>query len=47
MKTQAKRSLGISGLVLGLILGTTATAQDVVWRYGHMNAPNSVAGLEA
>jgi len=39
-----------TGAAAGLALGFTAamaSAQDVTLRYGHMNAPNSIAGMQA
>ncbi|MGM0858834.1 MAG: TRAP transporter substrate-binding protein [Pseudomonadota bacterium] len=44
-KTTLRRSF--SGLVLAASLIGGVQAQDITLRYGHMNAPNSIAGMQA
>ncbi|WP_043531986.1 TRAP transporter substrate-binding protein [Litchfieldella xinjiangensis] len=44
-KATLRRSL--TGLALAVSLVGGAHAQDITLRYGHMNAPNSIAGLQA
>src|SRR5699024_11258318 len=44
-KATPRRSL--TGLALAASLIGGAQAQDITLRYGHMNAPNSIAGMQA
>lgn len=44
-KMTVRRAVPALALVAGMASG--ASAQDVTMRYGHMNAPNSIAGMQA
>ncbi len=45
--TAAPLRRAVSAMVLAAGMTGSAYAQDITLRYGHMNAPNSIAGLQA
>ncbi|KAA0011317.1 TRAP transporter substrate-binding protein [Billgrantia pellis] len=50
MNTLGKRATlrhAFSGFALAVSLASGVQAQDITLRYGHMNAPNSIAGMQA
>jgi len=42
-----RRTVAAALIAAGLLAAGTAGAQEITLRYGHMNAPNSIAGMQA